>query len=117
MYGKTYRTEVNMAKVKEAKRKITKDQAQKLLGDVPEDKVFWGQNGKVFRNLYELERGLNSMADEAYRYHVNVEKNDFSVWVRQVIGDESLADDLENTQNRLDAAMKVESRIHLLISK
>jgi hypothetical protein len=97
--------------------KLTKAQSQKLLSDVPEDKVFWSHDGQVFKNLYELERGINMMSDESYGYHANVERNDFSNWIRQVIGDEALAKELERTQDRLDAGMKVEERIHHLVSR
>jgi hypothetical protein len=106
-----------MAGTSKTKTRMTKTQAQKLLSDVPQDKVFWSHDGQVFKSLYELERGLNTMADEAYSYHANSEKNDFSIWIRQVIGDEILANDIEKTLNRQNAAMKVEERIHHLISK
>ncbi len=96
--------------------KITKSQAQKLLSNVPEDKIFWSHDGQVFRNLSELESGLNQMTEETYKYHVNGAKNDFAIWVREVVGDDMLAKDLEKSTNRLGVAMKVESRIHYLIS-
>ena len=92
--------------------KSTKLTAKKAIANVSEDKVFWNHDGQVFKNIYELERGFNSMSDEAYRYHVNAEKNDFSVWVREVIRDNPLAKSLDKASNRLDAAMKVEERIH-----
>ncbi len=96
--------------------RMTRDQAQKLISNVPEDKVFWSHDGQVFRNLYELERGFNSMNEETFRYHAGANKNDFGTWVREVIGDDQLAQDLERSSNRLDAAMKAETRIHYLIS-
>jgi hypothetical protein len=79
--------------------------------------VFWSRDGQIFKSLYELERGLNSMSDESFRYHANEGRNDFSTWVREVIGDETLANSLAKTLNRLDAAMKVEGRIHHYLSK
>lgn len=96
--------------------RMTKNQAQKTLSNVPEEKIFWSHDGQIFRSLHELESGFNRMTEETYKYHANAAKNDFSNWVREVIGDDTLAKDLEKAPNRLDAAMKVESRIHYLIS-
>ena len=101
---------------RETELNLNRAQAQKLLSDVPEDKVFWNRDGQTFKSLYELERGINSMTDEAYSYHANPDKNDFAKWINQVIGDETLAKNLENTYDRSDAAMKVEERIHHLIA-
>jgi hypothetical protein len=101
-----------MAGKSETKMKTAKVRTRNLLSDVAEEKVFWSHDGQIFKNLYELDRGLNNMSDEAYRYHANAEKNDFSVWVREVIGDDSLAKSLDKASNRMDAAMKVEGRIH-----
>lgn len=68
---------------------VTRNQALRWLGDVPTDKVFYCCNGEVYRNLSELESALERMQDEHFVYHVNVEKNDFSNWVRHVIGTRS----------------------------
>lgn len=106
-----------MATARTKKTRLTKAEAQKYLSNVPEEKAFWSHDGQIFRNIYELERGLSNMSDENYSYHVTTDKNDFSNWVREVIGDVSLAADIEKSNRRLDAAMKVEERIHFLISK
>ena len=57
------------------------------------------------------------MDDETYAYHTRTGKNDFATWIREVIGDETLASDLEKNLTRLEASMEVESRIHNLISQ
>ncbi len=80
-----------MAKV----TRVTKAMAQARLADVPEDKRFWCCDGRVLLNLMELEVALREMSDEAFRYHSNEEKADFSNWVRDVIGDEKLSRDLQ----------------------
>lgn len=106
-----------MAGTGKTKMTTTKTRGQKRLSNVPEEKVFWSRDGQVFKNLYELERGLNNMSDETYRYHAGEERNDFSSWVRDVIGDEPLAKSLMKASNRQDAAMKVEERIHHYLAK
>ncbi len=93
---------------------VSKSIAQKWLGDVPEDKQFWCQDGRAFKNLQELWAGINEMSEEAFRAHVNESKNDFSNWVRDVIGDDKLAGDLRLSAARAQAAKSVADRIAYL---
>jgi len=102
-----------MAKV----TRVTKAMAQTRLADVPEDKRFWCCDGRVLLNLMELEVALREMSDEAFRYHSNEEKADFSNWVRDVIGDETLSRQLRGSISRLEAAKSVAARIAWLKSK
>jgi hypothetical protein len=102
-----------MAKV----TRMTKAMAQARLADVPEDKRFWCCDGCVLRNLAELEVALRQMSDETFRYHSNEEKTDFSNWVRDVIGDETLSRQLQGSVSRLEAAKNVAARITWLKSK
>ena len=62
--------------------KMTKTVAQGMLGDVPQDKRFWCSDGRVLKNLPELEVALKEMSEETFRYHSNKAKNDFSMWVK-----------------------------------
>lgn len=91
--------------------KIPKTGVRKMLGDVPDDKQFWCNDGRTLKNLAELEAALEEMSDDTFRYHATESKNDFSNWVRDVIGDEQLARDLLKSVSRFDAARKVNSRI------
>jgi len=96
---------------------LTKSSAKKLLADVPEDKRFWVSDGRSLRNMAELEAALKQMSDETYSYHVNEEKCDFSTWVRDVIDDDELADNLENARTRAQAARYVSNRLAQLKSQ
>jgi hypothetical protein len=40
---------------------------------------------------------LAEMSEDTFRYHASREKNDFSSWIRDVIGDETLAGELAKT--------------------
>jgi hypothetical protein len=57
------------------------------------------------------------MPDEAFAFHSNAEKSDFSNWVRDVIGDEKLARDLIKSPNQMQAAKCVTTRIAFLDTK
>ena len=90
--------------------------ARNLLANVPEEKIFWSHDGQIFRNLKELAQGLNNMNDETYMYHVNGNRNDFTNWIRDVVGDQEMANDLEKTLTRSDASKKVTARVNYLSS-
>lgn len=97
--------------------RITKDVAEKRLADVSEDFAFRCYEGRILRNLRELGNALAGMEEETFAHHVTKGKNDFSTWVRDIIGDEKLANDLEKSMSRDQAAKAVSSRIAFLESK
>jgi hypothetical protein len=90
---------------------VTKSVSKSWLANVPEDKVFWCHDGRVMKNLEELGAGLQQMAEETFRYHVTAERNDFSKWVGDVIGDYELSTELQNTGTKEQAAKAVADRI------
>jgi len=93
------------------------EQTDKLLDKVPEESIFRCHDGRTFRNIKELAEGLDAMSNDTFAYHVNSEKNDFSEWVREVIGDEKLAGDMAKTTNRTQVAKCVNTRLASLASK
>jgi predicted trehalose synthase len=97
--------------------KIMKSDAEKLLGNVPDEYVFRCCDGSVFRNMRELHNGLATMSDESFAFHASGDKNDFNSWVRDIIKDEKLARDLLKSTNRSQAAKSVAARISFLSSK
>lgn len=98
---------VKKAKPQEKPRKA----GSKLLAKVPVEYVFWCHDSGIFTDLNELAEGLKTMSDETFAYHHNLEKHDFSNWVRDIIGDAQLADDLARASNRLEAAACIITRI------
>ena len=97
--------------------KTVKLDAAKLLARVPEEYVFWCQDGHVLRDINELGEALASMSDEIFVSHSNTEKNDFANWVRDIIKDEKLARDLMNSSDREQAAKRVAERVDYLRTK
>jgi hypothetical protein len=96
---------------------INKSVAKVRLGNVPEEKRFWSNDGRYLSNLEELKTALEEMTDETYMFHSNETKSDFSKWVGEVIGDDKLAADLARSATRLWAAKSVADRIKFLKSK
>jgi hypothetical protein len=87
---------------------------KKYLAPSPAERVFWCHDGRVFRDMAELARGLDSMSDDVFAYHANDEKNDFANWVRDVIGDQQLAGELLRASVRAAAAEAVKRWVAVL---
>ena len=97
--------------------KIGKDEAKRRLGDVPDDKRFWCHDGKSIKNLKELSKALIDMSDETFHYHLAGGRNDFSKWIRDVVGDDRLAEDFTKAKSRIQASQVVRKTISFLERK
>ena len=97
-----------------SKTKLTKKEAEKLLADVPEYRFFWCNDGRIFRNMRDLSIGLASMSVQTFVYHLNEDKNDFSNWLKDSVGDEQLAEELGHPISRRVAAKTVKERVSFL---
>ena len=91
--------------------------AKKRLARVPDQYVFYCCDGSVYRDMAELAAGLAAMSDETFAYHSNTEKQDFCNWVRDIIEDIELAEDLAGAASRERAATCVAQRITWLESE
>ena len=85
-----------------------------ITADCPPENVFWLVDGRVLRNLRELDDALGSISKEAFSHHANKERNDFANWVRDVVKDKDLADSLEETKSRAAMIDHVERRLEFL---
>jgi len=97
--------------------RISVRDAQRMLGNVPEDYAFRCQGGLVLRNMTDLRNALARMADDTFAHHSNAEKKDFANWVRDIIGDNKLARDIEKSLDRRKAAEMVSDRVAFLTGK
>jgi hypothetical protein len=101
---------------KPAKKAILEKKAakpvKKPLTKAPAEYVFWCRNGSTFSDLIELAEGLRTMSDETFAYHSNLEKHDFSNWIRDILGDEELADTLMLVTSRPEAVSCIIARIN-----
>ncbi|MDY6918362.1 MAG: hypothetical protein SVP26_10565 [Chloroflexota bacterium] len=97
--------------------RILREDAERLLGDVPKEKTFWCCDDRILRNVKELGEALASMTDETFARHSNADKSDFGKWVNDVIGDAKLARDLAKSSSQVQAARKVAERVDFLSAK
>ena len=91
-------------------------EALSVLGDVSPFQVFRTCNGVVLRNTLELADYLEGCSEYDFRYHVNQDhfKNDFAIWVREVVQDEALAHELDGEMNKSYYVHKIRMRLKQL---
>lgn len=70
----------------------------KELINADEQSSFWVNNGPILKNLKDLKNALLNMNKETFGYHVNKEKNDFAVWVKDALKNNALAKKLSRTK-------------------
>ena len=75
------------------------------------DKSFFASDGKVFKSLADLAAGVQRMHPDTFKHHANKEKNDFSNWVRDVFGEQQLADLALNARSQKHLAQMVYARL------
>lgn len=108
---------VKKAKEPETKKKRTGSKPagktlQKLL-KAPEDQAFYCIDGRIFYDLQELANGIMEMSDETFYHHVHSNNNDFGNWVRDVIDDIVLADELYRSSGKDECASYIIARLDL----
>ena len=74
--------------------RLNKRLAKKILGEVDEERRFFVDDGRILSSLKNLWTAVDVMDEGCFRHHVNKEKNDFSTWIRECLGDVRLADGL-----------------------
>jgi hypothetical protein len=91
-------------------------EATPILGDVNPSWSFRTCNGVLIRNIFELTNWLDGCSDYDFRYHVNMDhsKNDFAIWVREVVQDELLARELDGEMNKDNYLHKIRIRLRQL---
>ena len=95
---------------------VNKETALRLLSPVHEGNRFWSSDGKVFHDLESFYKGLQNMNAENFNHHVNKEKNDFSIWVYDIIGDQVLAESLRKSKDKKTSIKRAQARINYLKS-
>ncbi len=96
---------------------VAKYDASKILADVTGDRRFFSQDGCACKNLAELSECLGHMSPEVFSHHVNDTKNDLSNWIRDVLGDVTLANELSAVTTLNEAARMTSQRVAWLRRK
>lgn len=73
---------------------------KRVIIDATPDKNFWINDGPIIKNIVELRDALSNILNEKFRYHVNIDKDDFGLWIDKVLKDKNLAKKLSMTKTK-----------------
>ena len=93
------------------KRKVPPAVAKGILSRVPFNVSFWLCTNESLRSLADVYEALERATDEVFRYHVNRDKNDFEVWIREVIKDKDLAREIARVKTKDTLVRKIRERV------
>ena len=96
---------------------VSAKEAEHILRHVKGDHAFRLHMGTSIRSLKEMAEALDIMADRTFHHHVTDARNDFSSWVKDVLGDEGLAGSLRGIKSREAMVAKMDGRIEELEKK
>jgi len=75
--------------------------------NVEGERAFWVSDGKMIHNLFELAVAFKDMKLSTFKYHANKEKNDFYEWVKNILDNKELAEQLARTITKDKAELVV----------
>ena len=96
---------------------VSKEEARRYIQDCSTEQCFWVNNGPILKSLDELVIALPGLSSETFAYHVNNDKNDFSNWIRDTIGDQKLANEILSSKNKESIVKKIRTRLVALKKK
>lgn len=70
-------------------------------------KIFYLNGGKKFSSLKSFVKELANMPKHVYEHHVNGEKNDFHLWVKHSMKNETLAKRIEEKLDKIEMELEV----------
>ncbi|MBD3209004.1 hypothetical protein GF367_01115 [Candidatus Woesearchaeota archaeon] len=92
---------------------MDKERARHYLRRVDGDVQFVFPDGKTAGSLEELFLVVASLDDKGFYHHVMQDKNDFSAWLHEVVGDAVLAEDLSRASKEQAVAL-LKARLRFL---
>jgi len=79
--------------------------------DIQPDQYFYARNESIITDLSDLKSALENMDDDSYNHHVTDERNDFSEWIKHVIGDKKLANSLLHSKSKKEAISMIDKKL------
>ena len=78
----------------------TAPQVEPIADEQEKKNPFYLQDGRKINDPMSLLSELETMSDETFNAHVNLQKNDFATWIRNVFNEKELADLLEQARTK-----------------
>lgn len=76
-----------------------KFQKEDLLKNADPTHFFFLADGTIIKNIKELIFMLDDLPEWVFKHHVNDQKNDFASWIRNVLGDQNLAEKISGVKS------------------
>lgn len=87
------------------------------LGNINPTNYFFLENGCIIKNLHELIANLETLDVMLYCKHVDRNKNDFSNWIKDVFGEEKLAEKIYSIKTPKEMAEVIKNCLNDLESE
>ena len=75
--------------------------------------AFYFVNGKIVKNLFELEDILNELSLVDFEFHVNQNKNDLANWIEDCLNNKELASALRKTIDKDDTLDLIQQTVSM----
>jgi hypothetical protein len=73
---------------------------QWLEQEAPKEHYFKLRNGQELKSLNDLRKALSYMNDEEFSHHVNQERNDFAIWIKEALQNIELYEKIKNIHTK-----------------
>ena len=101
-------------KILPLRKKVSLSKNKEKIVNASDEACFWVLDGRVLRNLNDLAVALDEMSEETYSHHVNSEKNDFSVWVKEILKEPKVAVSLKKSKDKKGAVKVIKNKLKKL---
>lgn len=88
-----------------------KKTTKKILIIATDDKCFWINEGPSVKDLIELRNALLGIKKEQFIHHVNGIKNDFAIWVEEVLQDNVCASGIRKAKSKTGIIKNIEKSL------
>ncbi len=88
------------------KKSTRKKKVRRPINAKPEN-YFILVTGVPLKNVKELANALETMNEWVFNHHVNQSRNDFAVWIKSVLKENALADEIRDINNIKDMEIRL----------
>ena len=80
--------------------------------DIPFEQQFHFHDGSTIATLEQLKEKLEHISYQEFYRHVNAQKNDFASWIKHVLREEQLADELQRVTSIVETVEILNDHLH-----
>jgi hypothetical protein len=81
------------------------------LSKLPHHKHFFTFHGKKIATLKELRNFILDLSQEDFKKHVSKDRNDFAIWIKDILHKDFLAEKLEKVKTREETLMLLDDEL------